>query len=519
MPDLNAIAIHFAPELILSLGALLLLGYDLAIGGREGRQVWLAAVTLLLALAASGWALTVPAPAAGIFETRNASGAVIAWGTFAADSFTGFFRLLSQLSALLVLFASVRFLQGRTPYRGEFMALLVFAALAIDLAAGANDLIVMALAIEFVSVTGYVLTGYLKGDRLSVEGALKYFLYGSVAGATMLMGFVWLYGISGSTALPAIAASLRTASGGGAPPLGAAGLAALLLVLVGMGFKVALVPFHQWSPDAYHGAPTPVTAFLSVGPKAAGLAVLCRFLLTVFAERPLADGWLSVLAVLAAVTMLVGNLSALTQSNVKRMMAYSSIAQAGYMLVGLVSIAGAHLAGMGPLAALLLYLLAYLFTNLGAFAVIVAVDEETGSTDLEAFAGLMQRSPLLASTLFVFLLSLIGIPPLAGFFGKFAVFSAAVASGQAWLAVVGVLTGVISVGYYFRIARQMIFVSGADMPRLRPAPGLVFVTVLSLVMVVAIGLLAGPFLELASQAAAGLAGGLSSTWPRALSFL
>ncbi len=518
MPDLNALAIHFAPELILTVGALLVLAYDMLIGGREGRQAWLAALSLLLALVASGWLLTVPAPAAGIFETRNASGAVVASGTFAPDSFTGFFRLVSQLSALLVLVTSLRFMKSRTPYRGEFMALLLFAALAIDLAAGANDLIVMALAIEFVSVTGYVLTGYLKHDALSVEGALKYFLYGSVAGATMLMGLVWLYGTTGTTSLPEVAAGLRPAAGEAAS-LSPVAQAALLLVLVGMGFKVALVPFHQWSPDAYHGAPTPVTAFLSVGPKAAGLAVVSRFLLTAFSGRPLADGWLSVLAALAAITMVVGNVSALTQRNVKRMMAYSSIAQAGYMLVGLVSVAGARFAGVPPLAALLLYILAYLFSNLGAFAVVVAVDDEAGSSELEAFAGLMQRSPLLASSLFVFLLSLIGIPPLAGFFGKFAVFSAAVASGQAWLAVVGVLTGVLSVGYYFRLARQVLFVSASDQPRLRAAPGLLFVTVLSLVMVFAIGMLAGPFLDLATQAASGLAGSLSPAWAEALSSL
>lgn len=508
MPDLRAVLIYFAPELILTVGGLVVLAYDLAVRGREGRQAVLAALGLVLALGTSLWLMTLPSPAHGLFETRGKLGEVIRAGTFVSDPFTGFFRCLSQLATLLVLVASVRFMRSRTAYRGEFFALLLFAALAIDLAAGANDLIVIALAIEFVSLTSYVLVGYFKEDPRSIEGALKYFLYGSVAGATMLMGLVWLYGATGTTSLPAVAAGLRSLA---SDPAGATTwllLPAFLLVLVGLGFKIALVPFHQWSPDAYHGAPTPVTAFLSVGPKAAGFAVLARFLMTTYAPSN-ASLWPVVLALLAAITMIVGNVSALTQRNVKRMMAYSSIAQAGYMLVGLVSLAGGQMPGIEPLGALLLYLLAYLFSNLGAFAVIIAVDDDAGSSELEAFAGLLQRSPLLATVLFVCLLSLIGIPPLAGFLGKFAVFAAAIASGHAWLAVVGVATGVLSVGYYFRIARQMFFVAGPTAGQLRPSPGILFAAVTSTVMVVAVGLLASPFLQFAANAARGLMAALT----------
>jgi NADH-quinone oxidoreductase subunit N len=505
VPDLNQILIHFAPELILTVGALALLIYDLVIRGRAAAQAWLAGLVLLAALAATLWLFTQPAPPQGIFEARNAAGEVVRAGSFLPDTFTDFFRLLSILASLLVLVSGARYMHQRTPYRGEFFALLLFGTLAINLAAGANDLIVIALSIEFLSITSYVLTGYFKHDVLSVEGALKYFLYGSITGAVMLFGLVLLYGTTATTSLPGIAAVMSQPASMLVSEQQYVIIPALLLITVGIGFKIALVPFHQWAPDAYQGAPTPVTAFLSVGPKAAGFAVLLRLLVSTFAVPVLSQSWLAALAGIAAITMVLGNVTALTQTNVKRMMAYSSIAQAGYMLIGLVSLAGARMVGIDPLGAVLVYLLAYLFTNLGAFAVIIAMDDAAGSSELSTYAGLMRREPFMAVALFIFFLSLIGIPPLAGFVGKFAVFGSAVAAGQVWLAVVGVLTGVISVGYYFRVAREMLFRPAPEgAGPIRMAPGLTFVTVLALVMVFAIGLLAGPFLDFANQAAAAL---------------
>jgi NADH:ubiquinone oxidoreductase subunit 2 (subunit N) len=252
-----------------------------------------------------------------------------------------------------------------------------------------------------------------------------------------------------------------------------------------------------------------VTAFLSVGPKAAGFAVLIRLLMSAFGIPLLAAGWAGLIAAIALLTMVVGNVAALTQTNTKRLMAYSSIAQAGYMAVGLAVAGGTALAmttwGFTPLGSVLLFILAYVFTNLGAFAVIISVDHSTGSAELPAFAGLIRRSPFLAVAMFLFLLSLIGIPPLGGFIGKFAVFGTALAAGQPMLALVGVLTGVVSVGYYFLIVKEMFLGQAPpDAPPIRVSSGLMFTVVVALVMTFAIGLFAGPFIEVSNRAAEAL---------------
>ena len=507
MPDINQILVYFSPELILTVGILLVLLYDLAVRGRDGLQAYLAGGALVAAIMATLWLYGQPGVVGGIFETRNAAGDVIRAGAFLSDTFTNFFRLIGLLTTLLVMISGHEFMRRRTPYKGEFYALLLCAALAMNLMAGANDLIVIFLAVEFLSITSYILTAFLRGDPLSSEGGLKYFLYGSITSAAMLFGFSLLYGAAATTSLPAIAKVVADPSSVMVDHLGALVLPALVLILAGVGFKIALVPFHQWSPDAYQGAPTPVTAFLSVGPKAAGFAVLVRVLMSVYNTPELAPSWLGLLAGISLITMFLGNIVALSQTNVKRMMAYSSIAQAGYMLIGLVSIGQGHLAGVDPLGSVLLYILAYLFTNLGLFAVIIAVDHATGSSEISAFAGLMQRAPFLGAAMFVFFLSLVGIPPLAGFIGKFAVFGAAVAAGQGALAVAGVLTGVISVGYYFKVVREVFLVPAEEGAKpIHVAPSLQFVVVVALVMTFAVGLFAGPFFTLTQDAASGLAG-------------
>jgi len=529
MPDLNAILVHFSPELILVIGALVVLAYDLVVRRRDGGQAWLTVVTLVAAIAATLWLYTVPPPAAtpveietmtagltvscgqfGIFEVRSgASGDVVRCGTFVADGFTQFFRLAGMIAALLVVLSGMSFMRKRSPFRGEFFSVLLFATLAMCLMSGANDLVVIALSLEFLSISSYVLTGFLRGEPLSIEGGLKYFLYGSIAGACMLFGFSLIYGITGTTSLPAVAAVLAQPESTLVADLVSLAVPALLLVLVGVGFKIALVPFHQWSPDAYEGAPTPVTAFLSVGPKLAGFAVLLRLVMTAYGGGAYTSLWLPTLTGVAVLTMVFGNIVALSQNNVKRMMAYSSIAQAGYMLVGLIA-AGAAASAMGAvpatvtaLGSVLVFLFAYLFTNLGAFAVIIAVDDATGSSDIASYSGLMRRSPLLGAALAVFFLSLVGIPPLAGFIGKFSVFRAAIQSGQVGLALVGVLTGVISVGYYFRVVRHAFFAAAApDAPAIRVAPYVRLVIVVALFMTLLIGVYADPFIRIATDAAA-----------------
>lgn len=506
MPDFNAILIHFAPELILIIGLLVVLAYDLVVRGRDGLQAVLSVGTLLAACAATLWLYSVPAPESGIFEARNAAGELVRAGAYISDGYTHFFRLAGMLTAMIVILSGVTYLRKRTPFKGEFHVFVLSAALAMNLMAGANDLIMVALSIEFLSITSYILTGFLRGDALSSEGGLKYLLYGSITSAAMLFGLTYLYGVAGTTSLPAIAALVARPEFALVTHLDAVIVPALILVLAGVGFKLAIVPFHHWSPDAYQGAPTPVTAFLSVGPKVAGIAILLRLLTTVFEQPVLSGRWLGLIAALAAITMVVGNIGALTQRNVKRLMAYSSIAQAGYMLIGLAAWAGGSLDGFSPLGSVLIYILAYVFTNLGAFAVIIAVDHAMGSSDISAFDGLARRSPFLAASLTVFFLSLIGIPPLAGFVGKFAVFGAAVTANLTGLAIVGVLTGVVAAAYYFRVVAAMYFKPAADeAPAMRVSPSTSFAVGLALAMTVLIGVFAEPFLGYSVDAAAALA--------------
>lgn len=529
MPNLNHIAVYFLPELILLVGAVAILTVDLVAHGRRAPSVPLAIGTLLAAITATLWLYTVPPPAAepvtlstvggltaacgshAIFEARGPSiagemGAVVRCGAFSADGFTQFFRLFGLITALLVTLSGSRFIGRRSASSAEFFSILLFAAMAMSLMAGATDLVLMALAIEFLSLCSYILTAFLRGEPLATEAGLKYFLYGSTTSAAMLMGMSLLFGLAGSTSVPLVAAALNQVQ---AAPAGAAPVAALMalaLVLVGFSFKIDLVPFHQWSPDAYEGAAAPVTAFLSVGPKLAGFAVLLRLLMAVYPADEYAPVWTSMLGLLAVLTMVVGNVVALVQDNVKRMLAYSSIAQAGFMLVGLAAWMRPGGQQADSLAAVLVYLLAYVFTNLGAFAVVIAVDDDHGSSEVSAYAGLMRRSPLLAVALAVFFLSLLGIPPLAGFIGKFTVFRAAVIGNQLGLAVIGVLTGVISVGYYFRVLREAFLRPAAQgAGRLVVAPGLRMVIVSALVMTLLIGLFAGPFLDFAAGAAASIA--------------
>ena len=419
------------PELVLAAAGLVVLGLDL-VWREEKKKKWLPYV----ALAGLGGALVATFYLRGT-EALLPFGGSPAPAIFAVDPFTLFFRMIAILAVGLILLLSVDYLRERTPYRGEFYSLLLFSALAMTLIAGAADLIMVYIAIELLSITSYILTGYLREDRKSAEAAIKYFLYGAVASAAMLYGMSLLYGATGTTNLSAIAASLGAADAS----LRWLISPAMVFLLAGFGFKMAAVPFHQWSPDAYEGAPTPVTAFLSVGPKAAGFAVLLRVFLTALPHFQ--TDWVALLAGVSIVTMTLGNLVAIWQKNIKRMLAYSSIAQAGYILIGLVCLGPDNYGMRG----VLLYLLVYLFTNLGAFAVVIAFSQATGSDEIEDYAGLFRRSPWLAASLVIFFLSLAGIPPMAGFFGKMFIFAAAIRLQYFLLAVIGVVNGVISLYY------------------------------------------------------------------------
>lgn len=466
---MNGLAIFYlAPELILMAGALLIFGLDLLWRERDSVILgWIALAALALALV-----VTIP------LSFRSAPGQPLGvqWGNqvalfcgvcggtvadllswnprqladalYVSDNLTNFFRLVSAITGIVILFASFDYMRGRK-FVGEFYGLFLLAVAAGILMAGSTNLLMIFLSLEFLSIISYILTGYLRENKRSNEAAIKYFLFGSITSAIMLYGMSLFYGATASLNLGEIGAVIT-----GDTNYEVLALFAMALVLAGVGFKISLVPFHMWSPDAYEGAPTPVTAFLSVGPKVAGFAILMRLTFQVVLVYK-AD-WVALYSLVAVVTMTLGNVVALAESNVKRLLAYSSIAQAGYMLIGLaaISLNNNPLDGVNGL---LIYIGAYLFTNLGAFLVVIAIENKTGAVDISQYGGMIRRAPALAALMVFFMLSLAGIPPTAGFLGKFFVFGAAINAGLGWLAAIGVINSVISVFYYFRILRPMFF--------------------------------------------------------------
>jgi NADH-quinone oxidoreductase subunit N len=376
-------------------------------------------------------------------------------GTFVVDNYAVFFDLLFCVASMLTTLMAVDYLATTGIRGGEYYALVLFATAGMMTMAAATDLIVIFLGLEVMSIAVYVLAGVWRQDVRSNEAALKYFLLGAFATGFLLFGIALIYGVTGSTRLDTIAAHLTRHGNDGHETL----LLGIGLLLIGFGFKVAAVPFHVWTPDVYEGAPTSVTALMAVGVKAAAFAAFARVYLDTLA--PISSDWNTVLWWLAAATMTVGNLLAITQANIKRMLAYSSIAHAGYLLVAMV--AGGKQAG----AALLFYLLAYAAMNLGAFGVVIALARRgEPNEEIERYAGLGFRRPLLAMAMAAFMLSLAGVPPLVGFAGKFYVFRAAIESGYVGLAVIGVLNSVVSAYYYIWIIVTMYMREG----ELEPPP-------------------------------------------------
>ncbi|MFN8496543.1 MAG: NADH-quinone oxidoreductase subunit N [Anaerolineae bacterium] len=495
----------FIPETILVVGGIVVLFMDMFSRRRQGTHTWLiwpTLVVLALTLVAAAFQVNAMASIFPISDAPNAP------GMYAVDPFTAFFRVFAVLATAMVLVASVGYIRGRTAYRGEFFALMIFATLSIILMAGATDLIMMILALEFLSIVSYILTGYLRGNPRSNEGAVKYFLYGSITTAITFYGASLLYGLTGTTNLYQIGEYFSNPAHLAGSNVMALVLPAIIFLLAGFGFKVALVPFHQWSPDAYEGAPTPVTAFMSVGPKAAGLAMLLRVFVTGLPE--FTPRWAAIMIGVAAVTMTLGNLAALGQNNMKRLLAYSSIAQAGYMAIGIAAISIPAIAGVGPgeggagspmdgTAGVLLYLIGYLFTNLGLFTIVIAMDYIGGSEVIGGYAGMLRRSPFVAIAMTIFFLSLIGIPPTAGFIGKLWVFGAAVGDKLFALAIIGAINGVISVVYYFKVVKQMYFVPAKDDAPLRLPLGINAMLGVCLALVLIIGIFPTPFINWANQ--------------------
>jgi NADH-quinone oxidoreductase subunit N len=474
--------ILLSPQLLLLVWALLVLGLDLVVKkAKDG----------LAYLALAGFA---PPLVAAVYLLAQGTDLYLLSNMVRVDAFSLYFTIIACLAAGLVILASIEYMKARTRYRGEFYGLLLLAALAMTLMAASTNLIMIYLSIEFMSLTSYVLVGFFRDDPKSSEGGLKYFLFGAITSALMLYGMSLMYGATGTTdllgiaqVLPAIRANME--------PTRFLILPAILLMLAGFSFKMALVPFHQWSPDAYEGAPTPVATLLSVGPKAMGFSVLLRVLLTAF---PLFNlDWVAILMGISLVTMTLGNLTAMRQTNIKRMLAYSSIAQAGYILVGIVSI-GPQTVTDG-LRGVLLYLMAYLFTNGGAFIAVIAFSHVTNSDEIDDYKGLVRRAPALAGVMVIFFMSLAGLPPTAGFVGKLLVFGTAIYAGHYYLAIIGVLNSVISVVYYFNVVRQMFFLPPVEEDRL-PLPRFPMAAVIiSVILVLLIGLYPQPLIDLASR--------------------
>jgi NADH-quinone oxidoreductase subunit N len=427
-------------------------------------------------------------------------------GSYRVDALTTFLHLVFVAIAALTILFGPDYLAPRGLPVPEFAALLVFAIAGAMLVAASADLLVLFLGLELMVIPGYLLAGYHKRDALSTEGAVKYFLLGSFSSAIFLFGLAFVWGLTGSTRIGDVAAVLgRIVEGQAALSPGLA--MGLAFLTTGVAFKIAAVPFHYWTPDAYQGSPTPVTGYLSVGPKIGAFAVILR----VFAEAlgPLRDEWVIVFFVLAALTMTLGNLVALTQDNVKRMLAYSSIAHTGYMMVGLTAYAAGQIQG---LEGLLFYSAAYAFMNLGAFAVIGALQKRPGVTSrLETFAGLGRREPVLGILMVLFLLSLTGIPPTAGFFAKAYVIIAAV-QGGGWLtvlAVIAVLNAAAAAFYYLRVVVYMYMRE----PQGEPAPvahGVLLRVGLAITatVTVVLGLFPGPLLEGVGAAAKAIGAAL-----------
>ena len=389
-------------------------------------------------------------------------------GAYTVDALTTFLDVLFIVIIAMTIVFGPDYLVPRGLPVAEFATILVFAMTGAMLIAASTDLLILFLGLELMVLPGYLLAGFHKTDGYSTEGAIKYFLLGSFSSAIFLFGLAFVWGLTGTTRVDEIAAALAGIVAGAAPlsPGLAMGLA---FMTTGVAFKIAAVPFHYWTPDAYQGSPTPITGYLSVLPKVGAFALILR--LFVEALAPLADWWLPVMVVLAAATMTLGNLVALTQDNVKRMLAYSSIAHTGYMLVGLAAWAGDPDGRLGGLEALLFYGAAYAFMNLGAFAVVAALQKRTGVTSsLATFAGLGRREPLLGILMTLFLLSLTGIPPTAGFFAKANIIIAAVQAGGPLtiLAIIVVLNAAAAAFYYLRVVVYMFMRDSAtETPALR----------------------------------------------------
>jgi NADH-quinone oxidoreductase subunit N len=497
MNPFNLSAINFAwlpilPLIAVSVGAIVVLLAGVRVDDEDSAGLgFIALVTLLAAFILALFTLGQNSESFG--------------GSLAVDDYAAFFEIVIIISTAVTVAMSLDYVAEARLAGAEYYSLLLFAALGMMLMAAAGDLIIIFLGLETMSISVYVLAGFVRRELRSNEAALKYFLLGAFSTGFLLYGIALVYGATGTIRLALIRDTL-TVSMAGNPLL----LLGLGMMLIGFGFKVAAVPFHMWTPDAYEGAPTPITAFMAVGVKVAAFAGFLRVFLVHLG--PVSAQWTMVLWVIAALSMTVGNVIALVQVNVKRMLAYSAIAHAGYIIVGMAAARAPEAGG-----AILYYLLGYAFTNLGAFAIVIALERQGTSAMIADFRGLARNHPALAAAMALFLLSLTGVPPLAGFVGKFYIFSAALNVGLVWLVVIAAINSVISAYYYIGLIVAMYMQEGGvEIGRMTARPALLISIAVAVVGTVIIGLYPQPYMGAAVNAYASAIG---RTTPHATALL
>ncbi len=462
------------PELSLSIFAIIVLMAELLIKRKE-----VIALLSLLAIAFTGIILV------------NTDSGFAFNRMYVSDGYSLFFKLLFFVSAILTILLSIRYLGMEKAHYGEYYSLLLFSVLGMSFMASSNDLILLYLGTELMALSVYVLAGFTRHRVKSNEAALKYFLLGAFSSAILLYGISFIYLFTGTTNLQDI--SLRISQGDTDPLL----LISLILIASAFAFKIAAVPFHMWSPDVYEGAPTPITAFMSVGPKAAGFSVIARVFIVAFGS--IAFNWKVILILLSVLTMIVGNLLAISQRNIKRMLAYSSIAHSGYALLGI--IAGTP----EGIASTMNYLLIYTFMNIGAFAIVIILATVTSpppvtsppivGEDLSDYEGLAKREPLWAALMLIFMFSLTGIPPTAGFVGKFYLFMSVINAGYLWLAIIAVIMSAVSAYFYLRVVMLMYMKEPVKAISAHPSLSEAVAVTISTSLVLIIGILPYYFIE------------------------
>ena len=478
-----------APEIALAAvgGAVVVL--DLLL--RDKRLLSLIAVLGLLVPA--GFAVVL-----WIDVSAESSGALTGlFDTVVVDKFALFFKFLVLSIVALVVLGSRDFADRFHRSQGEFYGIILLSAVGMMLVAATKELVSIYISLELATLPIAALAAFMRDERSS-EAGLKFLLLSAVSSALLLYGMVLVYAFTGSTHLDVIASSVSS----GSVPFGSnVMLVGITLIVVGFGFKISMVPFQMWVPDVYEGSPTPVAAFLSVASKAAGFAVVLRVFYVAFGSVDV--DWSTLFAVLAALSMTVGNLVAILQNNVKRLLGYSTIAQAGYILVGVAAVAastpGGGVDGLGP-SGVLFYLAAYAVTNLAAFFAVMAIANRTGSDQIDDLAGMAKRSPILSGVLALSMISLIGIPPTAGFMGKLYLFNAAVSSDLVWLAVVGVLNSVVSAYYYLRVVKTMYLGTAESEERITYSSPVLVAVAVSAIGILLIGVLPGPLFEITESA-------------------